>query len=192
MTKHPTGRGTCLILGGAKCVWDDIDKLEDIMGEPWPGVVIVVNAMGYAPGHNGRIWDRPVHHWATLHAEKMAGWKRIRRDAGLPGGYQTWSSVRRTVVDHHFTGLTGGSSGLYGWHVGVNGLRHPRGVLCGIPMDGSQNSFSGKEWKQHRRYLRGWQRDMKTLDGRTKSFSGWTRSVFGAPTMDWISLVPQA
>jgi len=107
VTKHPQGQGTCLVIGGAACVWDDLDQLDELMGEPWPGVTIVINTMGCEHGHNGRIWDRPVHHWATLHAEKMTRWKQERREAGLPGGYLTWSSVRRTVIDHHFTGLNG-------------------------------------------------------------------------------------
>ena len=193
MKKHPKGRGTCLVIGGAECVWDDLDELEEMMGEPWPGVVIVVNAMGYERGHNGRIYDGPIHHWATLHAEKMGGWKRQRNQAGLPGGYQTWSPVNRTVINHHVTGYSGGSSGYYGSAgVGLSFLRHPRAVLCGIPMDGSPNSFSGQAWKSHNRYLRAWLRDGNKFMGRMKSFSGWTRQTFGVPTLDWISLVPPA
>ena len=187
-----TGLGTVLVLGGAACVWSDLDSLERMIGGPWPGVVIVVNDMGYQPGHNGRVWDRPVHHWATLHAEKLVGWKTKRVQAGLPSGFQTWSSVRRTVVDYHFTGWTNGSSGLYGVSVGLLALRHPRAVTCGIPMDSQLNTFSKREWASHLRYRKGWEQQLPILKRRVRSLSGWTSGKLGAPTFDWIGLVPPA
>lgn len=180
---------TALVLGGAACVWDDVDALEAMLGHPWPGVVIVVNDMGYKPGHSGRIWDRPVHHWATLHAEKLAAWKRMRQQAGLDMGLLTWSSVRRTVVDRHFQGVTNGSSGLYGVTVALKGLGHPRAIGCGVPMDGRANTFSGRDWAYHVRYRKGWADNEDWLRRRFRAMSGWTRQTFGAPTVDWIGLV---
>lgn len=182
-------RTTALVLGGAECVWDDIDALEAMLGHPWPGVVIVVNDMGYKAGHNGRVWDRPVHHWATLHAEKLAQWRSQRSKAGLPGRPITWSSVRRTIVDRHFQGWADGSSGLYAVSVALLGLRHPRVVGCGIPLDQRANTFSGREWRSCQRYRRGWNTHAKQIRGRFRSMSGWTRQQFGAPSVDWIGLV---
>lgn len=180
---------TALVLCGAECVWDDVDALEAMLGHPWPGVVIIVNDMGYKKGHNGRRWDGPVHHWATLHAEKLTGWKAQRGSAGLDKDVPTWSSVRRTVVDHHFQGWTNGSSGLYAVSVARLALKHPRVIGCGVPMDGRQNSFSQRAWTSHSRYRKGWMEHEKELRGHFRSMSGWTRQTFGAPSVDWIGLV---
>lgn len=186
------GRGTALILGGGDSLWDDYRELEELMGEPWPGVVLIVNAVGYQKGEHGKIWDGPVHHWCTLHAEKFQGWKKQRKARGLSMDFISWSSVRRTVMDVHFVGWTGGSSGFYAVSVALRALRHPRVVLCGIPMDSRKNAFSGREWTAYSRYLRGWQREEENLKGRVKSMSGWTQKTFGAPSLDWIGLVPKA
>jgi len=161
-----------------------------MLGEPWPGVVVVVNDAGFRASVDGRIWDRPVHHWATLHAEKLGGWMAQRKAAGLPDGYQTWSSVKRTVVQNHFNGLTGGSSGLYAVSVALQALKHPRILLCGVPMNLSRNAFSGQDWHSYKRYRKGWEREREWLAPRVRSFSGWTREMFGAPTRQWVSLVP--
>lgn len=185
-------RSTVLGLGGGESLWDDLDALEEMMGGPWPGIILVCNDVGWKAGHGGRIWDGPVDHWCTLHAEKLAGWKQKREKAGLPRGYQTWSSVRRTCVQHHFQGWTGGSSGLYMTGVALKALRHPRIVLCGVPMDGSVNTFSSQKWAAHGRYRRGWERELEYLRPRVRSFSGWTRKLFGLPTVDWIGLVHRA
>jgi len=183
-------RGTALVLGGGQCVWDDIDALEALMGEPWPGVVLVCNDMGYKEGHSGRRWDRPIHHWCTLHAEKLQGWQNQRRNAGLPKIEETWSSVRRTVVKNHFQGITGGSSGLYTVSVALFALGYPRVVTCGIPMDATKNTFSARDWTSFKRYKLGWERDINRLKGRVRSMSGWTAQVLGRPTVDWIGIVP--
>ena len=188
----PRGRGTALVLGGAECVWDDVDALEALMGGPWPGAVFVCNDMAYKQGHNGRRWEAPVHHWCTLHAEKLQAWKGMRKQAGLRPIPETWSSVRRTVVKNHFKGFTRGSSGLYTASVALLACHHPRVVACGLPMDASMNTFSGKDWTSCNRYRRGWQAEHAKLKGRVRSFSGWTARTFGVPTVDWIGLVPPA
>ena len=182
-----------LILGGAECVWDDIDALEAMMGVPWPGPVFVANDMGCSaavcpPAHKGRRWTGRVDGWCTLHAEKMTGWKAQRKAAGLPDGYVTWSSVKRDVIDRNFQGATGGSSGLYDTWAALMGAHYPRAVLCGVAMDGQKNTFSGREWNSYKRYRKGWEREMAVLKPRVRSMSGWTREMFGAPTVEWLGL----
>lgn len=184
------GRGTALVLGGGYSLWDDLDDLEALMGGPWPGAVLVVNDVGCKRGEDGRLWEGPVHHWCTLHAEQFSERKRQRQKLGLSMNFLSWSSVRRTVMDYHFMGWTNGSSGLYAISVAFLALHHPRVVGCGIPMNGQKNLFSGREWKTYQRYVRGWKTENAFLQGRLKSFSGWTRETFGPPTLDWIGLVP--
>ena len=185
-------RGTALVLAGAECVWNDIDALEALIGGPWPGAVFVCNDMAYKEGHNGRRWEAPIHHWCTLHAEKLQAWKSMRGKAGLEPIQETWSSVKRTIVKHHFKGFTRGSSGLYTVSVALLACKHPRAVLCGLPMDNSMNTFSGRDWTSCSRYRKGWQQEDAKLRGRVRSFSGWTARTFGVPTVDWIGLVPPA
>jgi len=183
-------RATALVLGGAECLWEDLARLENLLGgRPWPGDVLACNDVGYKRGDDGRLYEGPLDHWCTLHAEKLGGWKRKREAAGLSRGYQTWSSVRREVVQHHFTGWTSGSSGLYTVSVALKALKYPRVVLCGVPMDATRNTFSDRAWTSHKRYRRGWEGEKEYLKPRVRSFSGWTASVFGEPTVDWIGLV---
>src|SRR5688572_6460764 len=53
-----------LLLGGADCVWDDVNALESMLGSTWPGIVIAVNDIG-------AMWPRRLDHWCSLHMENM-------------------------------------------------------------------------------------------------------------------------
>jgi len=192
---RPSGHPISLVIGGAECVWDDLDDLEAMMGGPWPGLVVVCNDMAYKAAvcperHIGRRWTGPLHHWTTLHAEKMGGWKRQREQAGLDMNFATWSAVNRTIIQYHFEGWKDGSSGLYATGVVLKALRIPKALLCGVAMDGTKNTFTGREWASHHRYQKGWTKNRDALTDRVRSMSGWTRLMFGAPTLDWIGLVP--
>lgn len=186
-----------LVIGGAECVWDDVDALEAMVGR-WSGLVLAVNDVACKRDERtGRCWPRRIDHFCTLHAEKVAGWKRQRRELVASLGrspdwdfYETWSCGKRAPVDRHFTGMTGGSSGLYAVSVALH-LGCERVVLAGVPVDARRNAFRNEtEWKAYRRYTDGWVgRDrvpLPQLAERVRSMSGWTRSLLGAPTPGWI------
>ena len=187
---------TALIIGGGACVWDDLDALEAMVGR-WRGPVFAVNDAACRRDVNGRCWTRKIDHFCTLHAEKVARWKQERRKLVLSLGrstewdyFETWSCTKRTPVDHHFSGNTKGSSGLYAVSVAFH-LGHPRVVLCGVPMDNRRNAFRDEtEWKAYRRYTDAWvdraRNARPEFVDRIRSMSGWTREKFGAPTPEWI------
>jgi len=195
--------GIALVLGGADCLWDDIESFAllsglKVLNNGWPfpapppsfqiPTIIATNAAGvYYPGH--------VDHWVTLHPEwwlglpdSMPGWMDQRRirggnldavrwsDRGLPHWAQ-WNVDR-------ITPRWRGTSGLLAVKVAVG---FPRIVLCGIPMedrghfDEPAKGFAGATTFQTE-----WKQVMHHFDGRVRSMSGWTREVHGAPTREWL------
>ena len=62
-----------LILGGADCVWDDLEAVGRLCDVP-SAVVLAVNDVGYA--YPGR-----VDHWCSLHPENFERWEAKRADA---------------------------------------------------------------------------------------------------------------
>lgn len=191
-----------LVIGGAASVWSDLDALEAMVGR-WRGTVFAVNDIACKRDVRGRAWERRIDHFCTLHAEKMALWRRKRRELVLSLGrspewdiYETWSCAKRESIDHHFTGIIGGSSGLYAVSVALH-LGYERIVLAGIPMDATRNAFRDEErWKAHRRYTDAWvdrsRNALPSLAGRVRSMSGWTREILSAPSPDWILARPAA
>jgi hypothetical protein len=51
-------RGNLIIIGGAKCVWDDYERLR---AGGFDGSVMAVNDVGM-------YYDRPLNHWVSIHA----------------------------------------------------------------------------------------------------------------------------
>jgi len=63
-----------LILGGAKCVWDDVKSLS-----PWEHPVAAVNDVG-------AMWQGSLLFWASLHPRKFKQWEPRRKANGFPAG----------------------------------------------------------------------------------------------------------
>lgn len=194
--------GAALVLGGAQSVWDDIAALEAVVGR-WRGPVLAINNIACERDlRTGQAWERRIDHLCTLHAEKVALWRRKRRELVISLGrspewdvYETWSCGRRTAVDRHYSGITGGSSGLYAVSVALH-LGFERVVLAGVPMTNERNAFRDEaQWKAFRRYTDAWvdrsRNALPLLAGRVRSMSGWTREILGPPELDWIRAHPQ-
>lgn len=198
-----------LILGAGAPLWGDIERLETLIGEPWPGIVIAVNSVGIGPDKNGRVWDRPVDHWITLHAErsKMGKWVEERRANGLPDAGCVWgyggSSQEPGWIDRWASkenlNLHGGSSGLLACHIVLNDLGIPKGVLCGVPMDDQVNLWSGRHWGSHARYRHSWTKNAPFLKRHFRSMSpdadgndSFTRALLGEPTAEWLNEAMEA
>jgi hypothetical protein len=187
-----------LVLGGAECVDADVESLEHLLGEPWPGTTIACNDMIWR-------WPRTLHHAVTLHAEKLPDWIKRRQQRGYSNDFVTWTArgheargepTDRVLSDIMRSGISEGSSGLLAVQVALElGLR---AVLCGIPMDrrphfqGStaEGPFQTEYPESDRQKLQGfrgvWESEMSRLQGCVRSMSGWTCDVLGSPDLEFI------
>lgn len=183
-------RPWALILGGADCLWEDVDRLGELLSRPWPGIVIATNDAGVH-------WPGRLDHWVTLHPEKFervcppgdtGEWLARRSARGHPGGFTTWSRRADHIVDRLLEGWNGGSSGLFAvavaHHLGVS-----RAVLCGVPMDERRHfheAHGGRPWEWADKHWQVWLRHRERIAGWVRSMSGRTREQFGLPTLEWL------
>ena len=56
-----------LVLGGASCLWKDLQALGEMLDGRWPYMVLAVNDSGWA-------YRFPIDHWVSLHCEKFEVW----------------------------------------------------------------------------------------------------------------------
>lgn len=179
-----------MVLGGGQGVWDDVVAWEMAYGKQWDGLIIAANDVG---SH----WPRVLHHWCTLHAEKMPNWIATRRRYGFPGEFQTWG--RRvgktrgapTWIEHSVMPWGGGSSGLLAVQV-ARILGCTKIILCGIPMEAvphfaeSLVHASDKPWTSCAGHWRAWMKCKAKYQAWTRSMRGETRRMLGGPTRAWL------
>lgn len=172
----------CLVLGGAKCVFEDLERAKALLGEP--EIVVAVKD----------IWiEYPkVDYVATYHLDRIPRELEKRRALGYedPKCVWTYRTFRypRIPLPLQTKKITGGSSGLLGTYVGLE--YHDKVVLAGIPLDPTMphyhNRKKGRPWKDANLYLKHWRSSLPTLLGKVKSMSGMTRELLGEPTKEWL------
>lgn len=126
-------RGDLLIVGGARCVW------EDVRGLPEPSAVMCVNDIGM-------YWPGRINHWYSNDVEQLVHWSEGRR-RGLVNifgkGWRLHScfEARNSVLDVHLWPFPGqGSSGLVAIFVAI-ALGYDPITVAGIPFDNSGHFF---------------------------------------------------
>jgi len=167
--------GPLLILGGARCVWDDLKRVT-----PWSGDVMAVNDVGMH--YAGRL-----RHWVTLHPEYMPGWMKWRLGHCMGEGArpETHSSKAHEGIDRVWPpAIVGGSSGQAAGFIGLM-LGYAPIVYAGCPMDGSGHYFD-PPWRTSEeltgRHIEiSWEHAREIFAGRVTSLSGNTRRWLGAP-----------
>lgn len=171
-----SGRGLALVCGGASVVWDDLHRLREMGTEP--DLVIAVNDIGAKFPH--------IDHWVSLHADRLPGWER---DRGGPKTWQTWThSDPYDLCDNHLP-HEGGSSGGYAVTVALH-LGCERVVLCGVPLESRYTHyFPGQPFDEADRFRKEWVENglVDKWMGRVRSMSGWTATMMGMPTREWLN-----
>lgn len=181
-----------LVLGGAGCLWRDVDAILELVGGPWPGRVLAVNDV--IP-----VWEARLDEAVTLHTEKLRGprarwldW-RERRGGNTP---RVWSNVEHHAVDRTFERTAARTSGA-GAIVVARKLGGRRIALAGIPMGGSdveerRHFFDppGVEWKCPSAAWATWVAERRRLYGWVRSPSGRTRDLLGEPDERWLRADP--
>lgn len=168
--------GPAVLLGGARCIWADLELLKD-----FAGARAAVNEIGMH--YAGRL-----DHWLTLHPEYMPGWMLWRLNHCMGEGHrpQTHSHHAAPGIDHHWANvdLVGGTSGLAALYV-LAMLGYRPIVAAGIPMDDSGHYFDPPAHKTPEfgdgAVRSEWQQGCDILRGIAFSVSGNTRAWLGAP-----------
>jgi len=175
-----------VILGGARCVWDDFLAWEQIGSVT---NVVAINDVGV-------VYNGPIAVWVSLHPEKLINWLAERRAHDRPDPdrmyfHRDLNSHERRCIDHPrclvAAGMErGGSSGLFATLVALQ-LWRDNVVLCGIPLLAEEaHFFSDKPWEFADNYRGAWIKARDELIPRVRSMSGWTQEYFGQPDEAWL------
>lgn len=170
------------VLGGSRSVWEDLEALKALRE---PDVILATNDAG---AH----YTGEVHHWVSLHFEKMPIWAKERAERGLPPAQHYFyheSATERGGLPLPYDRLVdaGGSSGLFAVQAGLT-LGLTRIVLCGVPMDAEDGHFfDHKRWEFASRYQQGWTRRKAEIAPFVRSMSGWTARLLGRPDEVWLN-----
>jgi hypothetical protein len=175
------------ILGGARCVWEDLEALTALRA---PDFIIATNDAG--AHYAGR-----VDHWATLHYEKLPTWTAERALRGYPPAERIWVHTKAVgpVAGnslHDRLEDWGGSSGLFAVQVAL-ALGAARVALCGVPLEVNEGHFFDPgRWSWAVRYRSGWINHRAEIAGPVRSMSGWTAEYLGKPDEVWLHEKEQA
>lgn len=177
-----------LALGGADCLWDDVARSEELLGEGWWDTAIACNEAGAA-------WPERLDHWASLHPDKL---KRIwmpKRDGN--DDYEVWTDPRSGRTDpeaaqdnsdvaDRLLNNWGGSSGLFCVQI-ADEIGAERILVCGMPMEAQPHFHGRAEWTAFEGFREAWEENLSEYGDRTRSMSGWTAELLGGPTRDWLA-----
>lgn len=174
-----------LILGGAKCVFEDADRFFQIWHEADSPTLAVL-----AINDIGAVWRGPMHYWVSLHPDKLTKWMDDRAQNGLRGDYITVAHKNPTngsgIKMSRILSDWGGSSGLLAVKAAKTIINAKKIVLAGVPMDDQSHFFDNKPWEHSNSHRFSWSKKFKELMDDTRSMSGWTREHLGEPKPDWL------
>jgi len=160
-----------LILGGAKCVWDDVKSLS-----PWEHPVAAVNDVG-------AMWQGSLLFWASLHPRKFKQWEPRRKANGFPAGYIKYGNKYGKPMIDRISADWGGSSGLFAIKIALE-LGFDQIIIAGVPMEAEQGHFFDKaQWTACNQYRAAWERHLNDIKPFVRSCSGWTKRLLGGPDL---------
>jgi len=176
-----------LVVGGAACVWDDIEQAFALFK---PDVVAAVNNIGVD-------WDYPVDYLVSFHTDKLIKWADERKAKKRPGNPSLWTgplSGRKIIPKVNTINRikrVGGSSAYMAIVVLLDDAKADKIVLAGCPLDFEMphyhNEQGNRPWKDGKNYRSWWKNHLSEIQGSVKSMSGWTAEVLGKPTPEWLN-----
>lgn len=171
-----------LVLGGASCVWDEIKAAKSLFS---PDIVVACNHIGFT-------WPYKLDHWCSYHCNLLPLWIEKRKMAGFDPAGKYWTNATRINVPfpiERLDNVIGGSSGMLAAFVALE-VGATKVVLAGIPMSPSLSHFhdeqQNKPWVDGKNYHKHWIENKPRLEGKVKSFSGFTMELLGTPTKEWL------
>ncbi|TBE67428.1 hypothetical protein [Rhizobium ruizarguesonis] len=180
---------TCVILGGAACVWDDLEQAREF--GPFDATIAINDMLAHYQGE--------IDFAVSLHPEKFNEWMAARDAKGFSRPKTFVAHANNTeqgrqgafwldiVMDYRWPGMgSSGSSGLFAVKVAIE-QGFDRIILCGVPMDGAQSHFFDKApWSEVNAFTEAWGVANPFIRDVTRSMSGQTKEWLGHPTKDWL------
>lgn len=131
----------------------------------------------------------PIQYFATYHPSEIEMSKERRRVQGGNVDYRVISHVqfqssgtdKKDLVDF-IVGFEppSGSSSLLGVLAGIK-MGYQKIILCGCPLIGE----NGKGY-DYAKFREGWTAKLDAIRQTTRSMSGWTKELLGAPSEPWL------
>lgn len=177
-------RLTAFVLGGAECIWADLESAQSLCS---PDIVVAVNDIGI--DYPGRI-----DHWVSYHSDFLGKWSRQRAERGLPDIQNYWTGkggpTKAAPKGTKTVNAIGGSSGMLATFAALKSGA-TKVILCGIPMDAEMphyhNHKKSKPWTDALKYHKHWKAAAQDeFRDRVRSMSGWTATLLGTPTREWL------
>lgn len=168
-----------LVLGGARCVWSDLERARALTA----GLDCIIVAVNDA----GCEFKGDIDGWASFHPEKLPDWQGKRALRGLNTDYRTFVHKANGWVKAEIAPLEwSGSSGLYAAQVAVRNMGAVGVILCGVPMEagGGHIARSG-DWPLAEKYRPAFEA-AKEAGLPVRSMSGWSAGLFGEPDQEWL------
>ena len=172
-----------IILGGARCVWEDCEKVMPQIRSPSWHVMTVNDIVMHATFH--------VKHAYSNHADLLEHWVKGRH----PPKKSKFGTPMKHTGNNETCGATWwplpmhGTSSLNAVYVGLM-MGYGEIILGGIPLDDSGHYFDPpwvesnftKEVPEREHGPRFWENAArKVFHGRVRSLSGRTRDLLGSP-----------
>jgi hypothetical protein len=168
-----------LILGGAVCVWDDLERFRVL----WPHDCVTI-----ATNETGWLYPGRLDYWISLHPENFARKKWLMKRPAKDYRTVSHRSRKDMPIDLILEHWGAGSSGLYAVTL-AEYLKAPAAVLCGVPLDDQGNVDGRPHWamKEVNTHRQGWEKQRDRIAPWVRSMSGWTRDLLGEPTAEWLA-----
>ena len=178
-----------MVLGGAACVWDDLEKAKEF--GPFDATIAINDMLAHYQGE--------IDFAVSLHPEKYHLWMSERDAKGYARPKVFVAHTGNTqegrnsafpvdvVMDYRWPGMGGsGSSGLFAVKVAID-HGFDRIVLCGVPMDGKQSHFfDSVPWSEVYSFTEAWTIARPYIADVTRSMSGKTKDWLGLPSREWL------
>lgn len=177
-----TCSGPCLVVGGARCVWEDLSKVD--RGKPW-SILCVNDVIMHFPAKLHHVYSndhRMLPHWVAarrpIFVRDLDKGERPMIHTSMVGG------PNMVLWPWPGNGSSGMNAALTAIALGYDDI-----LLVGMPLDDSGHYFEPpwvrsnftNEVPDRDGGPRHWRDMVKVFDGKVRSMSGRTRELLGGP-----------
>ena len=139
-----------------------------------------------------------VDAWVWWHTELFPDRALRRARNGFPPVKEYWGIKYKgrgrdypdkNITVKYYEWNEGGSSGLVAAMIALDCLKADRVALVGIPMDPDAGRYDDHQrWDEALVHRQSWEKRLPSLQGRVRSYSGWTQKLLGGepPTREWL------
>lgn len=165
-----------IIIGAAPCAQDDKNatlKLLNLAGCKADFMAIGLDAINCS---------KSIKYLATYHPGDIIEARKRRADAGLNTDYEVISHIQHQGSVQMILPCEkpSGSSALLGVLAGIK-LGYEKIIVCGCPLEGKNTKNF-----DYANFQKGWTAKLAEIKEKTRSMSGWTGALLGAPVKEWL------